>query len=200
MLDMGFAEDLEAILAATPSERQTALFSATLPPRIVTIASKHLKNPVRIAIARRDDGRGEDAEGAPDGLHRRARPQAGGARARAGPRVADGGPRVLPDAARSGRSDGEPEGSGPARRGPPRRDFAGGARSRDEEAARRNARARRRDGRGGAGPRHRAPLARRELRRALPPPTTTSTGSAARGARGAKASPSRSPSRASTGS
>ncbi len=52
MLDMGFAEDLEAILAATPSDRQTALFSATLPPRIVTIAAKHLENPVRIAIAR----------------------------------------------------------------------------------------------------------------------------------------------------
>src|SRR5262252_5813244 len=52
MLDMGFAEDLEAILAATPAERQTALFSATLPPRIVSIAGKHLRNPVKIAIAR----------------------------------------------------------------------------------------------------------------------------------------------------
>ncbi len=52
MLDMGFAEDLEAILAATPAERQTALFSATLPPRIVSIAGKHLRNPERIAIAR----------------------------------------------------------------------------------------------------------------------------------------------------
>ena len=52
MLDMGFAEDLEAILAATPAERQTALFSATLPPRIVAIAGKHLRDPVRIAIAR----------------------------------------------------------------------------------------------------------------------------------------------------
>ena len=52
MLDMGFAEDLEAILAATPAERQTALFSATLPPRIATIAGEHLRDPVRIAIAR----------------------------------------------------------------------------------------------------------------------------------------------------
>jgi ATP-dependent RNA helicase DeaD len=59
MLDMGFAEDLEAILAATPSERQTALFSATLPPRIVTIASKHLKNPVRIAIERETTAHGK---------------------------------------------------------------------------------------------------------------------------------------------
>src|SRR5450759_4279957 len=52
MLDMGFAEDLEAILAETPSERQTALFSATLPPRIADIANKHLKNPVRVRIDR----------------------------------------------------------------------------------------------------------------------------------------------------
>jgi ATP-dependent RNA helicase DeaD len=51
MLDMGFAEDLDAILKRTPKERQTALFSATLPKRILSIAEKHLRNPVRIAIA-----------------------------------------------------------------------------------------------------------------------------------------------------
>jgi ATP-dependent RNA helicase DeaD len=51
MLDMGFAEDLEAILSHTPAERQTALFSATLPKRILSIAGKHLRDPVRIAIA-----------------------------------------------------------------------------------------------------------------------------------------------------
>lgn len=51
MLDMGFAEDLEAILAATPATRQTALFSATLPSRIVSIAERHMKNPVRVTIA-----------------------------------------------------------------------------------------------------------------------------------------------------
>src|SRR6266508_1246523 len=45
MLDMGFADELEAILQALPSERQTALFSATLPPRIGAIAAKHLRNP-----------------------------------------------------------------------------------------------------------------------------------------------------------
>ena len=50
MLDMGFAEDLEAILGALPEERQTALFSATLPKRIVAIAERHLSAPVRIAI------------------------------------------------------------------------------------------------------------------------------------------------------
>ena len=52
MLDMGFAEDLELILEATPKDRQTALFSATLPPRIASIAERHLKNPTRILIPR----------------------------------------------------------------------------------------------------------------------------------------------------
>ncbi|HKP16670.1 MAG TPA: DEAD/DEAH box helicase, partial [Gemmatimonadaceae bacterium] len=52
MLDMGFAEDLEAILQATPKERQTALFSATLPPRIAQLAEAHLKEPVRVRIDR----------------------------------------------------------------------------------------------------------------------------------------------------
>ncbi|MCC7054982.1 MAG: DEAD/DEAH box helicase [Gemmatimonadaceae bacterium] len=50
MLDMGFAEDLEAILAATPAERQTALFSATVAPRIAQIAKKHLRNPISVRI------------------------------------------------------------------------------------------------------------------------------------------------------
>ncbi|MEP6992111.1 MAG: DEAD/DEAH box helicase, partial [bacterium] len=45
-------EDLEAILGETPAERQTALFSATLPPRIADIANKHLRNPVRVRIDR----------------------------------------------------------------------------------------------------------------------------------------------------
>jgi len=52
MLDMGFAEDLDAILDATPADRQTALFSATMPSRILSIAQRHLKDPARITIAR----------------------------------------------------------------------------------------------------------------------------------------------------
>jgi ATP-dependent RNA helicase DeaD len=52
MLDMGFAEDLDAILEATPASRQTVLFSATMPPRIGSIARRHLTNPVRIEIER----------------------------------------------------------------------------------------------------------------------------------------------------
>jgi ATP-dependent RNA helicase DeaD len=52
MLDMGFAEDLEAILEATPDERQTVLFSATMPARITGIVRRHLHEPVRIEIER----------------------------------------------------------------------------------------------------------------------------------------------------
>lgn len=50
MLNMGFAEDLDAILQQTPKGRQTALFSATMPPRIAAIARRHLQNPVEIQI------------------------------------------------------------------------------------------------------------------------------------------------------
>jgi len=52
MLDMGFAEDLDAILEATPETRQTALFSATMPPRLRSIAERHLNQPQRIQVAR----------------------------------------------------------------------------------------------------------------------------------------------------
>jgi ATP-dependent RNA helicase DeaD len=52
MLDMGFAEDLEAILEAVPTERQTALFSATMAAPIRAIASRHLREPVLVTIAR----------------------------------------------------------------------------------------------------------------------------------------------------
>ena len=58
MLDMGFAEDLELILEATPEGRQTCLFSATLPPRIASIAERHLKNPARILIPRDKSNKG----------------------------------------------------------------------------------------------------------------------------------------------
>ena len=52
MLDMGFADDLDEILSATPSERQTVLFSATMPPRIAKIARSHMQNPLTIEIER----------------------------------------------------------------------------------------------------------------------------------------------------
>ena len=59
MLDMGFAEDIEAILEAAPAERQTVLFSATMPPRVDRIARRHLREPVRIEIRREQAVAGE---------------------------------------------------------------------------------------------------------------------------------------------
>jgi ATP-dependent RNA helicase DeaD len=59
MLDMGFAEDLDALLDATPETRQTTLFSATMPARILSIAQKHLRKPQRITIAREKTAAGK---------------------------------------------------------------------------------------------------------------------------------------------
>lgn len=50
MLDMGFIEDVEWILERVPSERQTALFSATIPPRIRQLTRRFLRHPVTIAV------------------------------------------------------------------------------------------------------------------------------------------------------
>ncbi len=50
MLDMGFAEDIETILGSLPTERQTVLFSATMPPRIAGMAKRFLTDPVRITV------------------------------------------------------------------------------------------------------------------------------------------------------
>ena len=59
MFDMGFAEDIEAILDATPDTRQTVLFSATMPPRIAGMARRYLTNPVRIEIEQPATAAGE---------------------------------------------------------------------------------------------------------------------------------------------
>ncbi len=52
MLSMGFIEDIEAILAATPTERQTALFSATLPTPIRHLAAQYMRQPQSVTIQR----------------------------------------------------------------------------------------------------------------------------------------------------
>ena len=51
MLDMGFVEDIEFILEQVPAERQTALFSATMAPRIEALARTYLRDPERVTIA-----------------------------------------------------------------------------------------------------------------------------------------------------
>jgi ATP-dependent RNA helicase DeaD len=52
MLKMGFIDDVEAILAKTPAKRQTALFSATMPPPIRRLADKYMRAPQSITIQR----------------------------------------------------------------------------------------------------------------------------------------------------
>ncbi len=52
MLDMGFTDDIESILESTPDDRQTVLFSATMPSRITSIAKRYQRNPERITIGR----------------------------------------------------------------------------------------------------------------------------------------------------
>ncbi len=53
MLNMGFKDDLETILSTTPSNRQTALFSATMPEFIKHVASNMMNNPVKIEIKKK---------------------------------------------------------------------------------------------------------------------------------------------------
>src|SRR2546422_697806 len=50
MLDMGFIEDVEFILDSVPEPRQMSLFSATMPPRIIDLSEKYIRNPERILI------------------------------------------------------------------------------------------------------------------------------------------------------
>jgi ATP-dependent RNA helicase DeaD len=52
MLSMGFVEDIESILQATPNQRQTALFSATMPPPILRLAKRYLHNPHTFTMGR----------------------------------------------------------------------------------------------------------------------------------------------------
>ncbi|MCC6563892.1 DEAD/DEAH box helicase [Candidatus Uhrbacteria bacterium] len=52
MLDMGFEPQIRRILQAVPKERQTMLFSATMPAAIVDIANRYMKKPTRVEIAR----------------------------------------------------------------------------------------------------------------------------------------------------
>src|SRR3546814_7853838 len=50
MLDLGFVRDVKRIAALVPADRQTALFSATMPPSIVELAESLLNDPVRVQI------------------------------------------------------------------------------------------------------------------------------------------------------
>ena len=56
MLNMGFIEDINSILASVPSERNTMLFSATMPEEIGELSLKYMKQPREIVIGRRNEG------------------------------------------------------------------------------------------------------------------------------------------------
>ncbi len=56
MLNMGFQDDLDAILADTPREKQTLLFSATMPKQIAKMAQKYMNNPEEIEVGERNAG------------------------------------------------------------------------------------------------------------------------------------------------
>ncbi len=56
MLNMGFKEELESILQNTPKNRNTYLFSATMPKQLLSIANLYMKNPVEITIGKRNAG------------------------------------------------------------------------------------------------------------------------------------------------
>lgn len=59
MLDMGFREDLEQILDATPDQRRTLLFSATMPKPIVALAKRYQRDALRISTVGEDRGHGD---------------------------------------------------------------------------------------------------------------------------------------------
>jgi ATP-dependent RNA helicase DeaD len=61
MLDMGFREDLEEILDATPAGRRTLLFSATMPRPIVALAKRYQKDALRVSTVGEDRGHGDIA-------------------------------------------------------------------------------------------------------------------------------------------
>ena len=61
MLDMGFREDLEGILDATPTERRTLMFSATIPKPIVALAKRYQRDALRISTVGEDRGHGDIA-------------------------------------------------------------------------------------------------------------------------------------------
>lgn len=62
MLDMGFYDDILRIISSLPKERQTLLFSATMPPKIRTLANTILKNPEQINIALSQPAAGIDQQ------------------------------------------------------------------------------------------------------------------------------------------
>ena len=172
MLDMGFAPDVEAILRECPKQRQTLLFSATMPDWVRRIAGRHMHEPVtdRGQHPARDP-RGGPAALRPDQLGR----QGGHPLPHPRPARCDHGAHLRGDQAHRRPPPGADRAARLHDRGAPRRPDPEGAR-RCDAAVRRHPRALAdRHQRGGARPRHRRHQPRHQLRRAghagrLPPP------------------------------
>ena len=116
MLDMGFADDIDSILQATPVERQTVLFSATMPARINALARKYQRDPDSHPDRpqRRDTRHGTRAT---ERVHGAALAQAGRARSHPRHRGAQGDARLLQDAHRGRSVDRDDERPRLSRRG-----------------------------------------------------------------------------------
>lgn len=56
MLSISFKDDLDAILETSPKEKQTLLFSATMPKEIVSIANRYMSNPYEISVGKKNTG------------------------------------------------------------------------------------------------------------------------------------------------
>ena len=172
MLNMGFAEDVETILADTPDDKHVALFSATMPAQIRRISKKYLEDPVEITVKNKTSTVSSitqrylivllPAEGRRPHAHPRGRELRGHDRLRPhqerdrDPRREAPGPRLLRD-------------------GHQRRRRPGAARAHGQPAEVRQARHPRRHRRRGPWPRRRAHQPRRQLRhphrhRVLRPP------------------------------
>lgn len=59
MLDLGFREELERILAAVPAERRTLMFSATIPKEIIALTKRYQRDALRIALSTRNEPHGD---------------------------------------------------------------------------------------------------------------------------------------------
>ena len=114
MLDLGFLPDVERIVRLTPAQRQTMLFSATMPGDVVTLARRHMRQPTNIRAEGHDapapvpSTRAARVPGAPDGQDRGAGPGPAGQEPRPDH-------RVLPDQA--GRRPGRDRAGQPGLRG-----------------------------------------------------------------------------------
>ena len=189
MLDMGFTDDIESILESTPDDRQTVLFSATLPhadQRRSPSATSAIRCRSRSARARPKPATRRSIRQTVYVVQRAHKPHALG-------RILDieapqCGARVLPHTHRGRPAHRDDERARLPRRGAARRHGPGPARPCDGPPARRHRRTARRHRRRRPRARRRHAHPRRQLRRAVGRRRATCTASAASGGPGAKAS------------